>query len=114
MSSASHPYDAYRAGQATPTARGKRRLPRGASERLPRGASERLPRGASAAHPRGAGDAYGSRGGRLVRAALEAGAERATWLVFAALGLCGAGLALYPAVLVKFEPRQLLTATGNQ
>jgi hypothetical protein len=47
-------------------------------------------------------------------AALESGAEQATWLCYCALALCATGLALYPVVLTRFDPRQLLRGTGDQ
>jgi tellurite resistance protein TehA-like permease len=47
-------------------------------------------------------------------ATLESAAEQATWLAYGALVLAAIGLALYPMVLTRFDPRQLLTGTGDQ
>ena len=47
-------------------------------------------------------------------AALVSGAEQAPWLAYSALVLAATGLALYPVILTRFDPRQLLRGTGDQ
>lgn len=46
-------------------------------------------------------------------AALVAIAERATWLVYPSMALCALGLALYLAVLMRFDPKELVTGDGD-
>lgn len=46
-------------------------------------------------------------------AALVASAQRATWLLYPSMALCALGLALYLAVLMRFDPREVGTGDGD-
>ena len=49
-----------------------------------------------------------------VLAAPISATEAAPWLAWAALVACAFGIATYPLVLVRFDPRQLLVGRGDQ